>query len=109
MNQVENPIDRHRAAFIGTIAGFHLLLSVAVFFLNAGVSMSRFDGMGPSDLTAFLINGAFELLSFPLLTTMLLLKFANTGMWGWLGFLANSVLWGWVGWRAVRFRRSRSI
>lgn len=104
---MKNRIDHHRATIIGTIATVHFLLSVALFFLRVGEGMSRFDGAGPPDLTTLLLNGAFEILSFPLLTAFLLLKIANTGIWGWLLILANSVLWGCAGWKAIRFRRSR--
>jgi len=44
MKQDENRIDRRRAAIFGTITAVHFVLSVVVFFLNAGVSNSRFDG-----------------------------------------------------------------
>jgi hypothetical protein len=107
MEQIENRIDDHRAKVIGTIAALHFLLSVVLFFVCSAVSSSRFDGGGPSDVTAFLLKGAFEILSFPLLTAILALKIANTGIWGWLFFLGNSLVWGWAGWRAIRFWRSR--
>jgi hypothetical protein len=107
MKQIENRIDHHRATIIGTIATAHLLVSVVLFFVCGAVTMSRFDGGGPSELTAFLLNGAFEILGLPLLSPILLLKIAHTGIWGWLFFLGNSLLWGWAGWRAIRFWRSR--
>jgi len=103
----ENRFDHHRARVVCTIAGVHFLLSVAMFLLRMASSNSRFDGGGPSDLTALLLNSAFEVLSFPLLSAILWLKIANTGIWGWLGFIGNSLLWGWAGWRAIRFWRSR--
>jgi len=103
----ENRFDHHPAKIVGTIAGVHFLLSVAMFILSMASTNSRFDGGGPSDLTALLLNSAFEILSFPLLSTILWLKIANTGMWGWLGFIGNSLLWGWACWRAMRFWRSR--
>jgi len=107
MEQTENRMDHRRAKIIGTIAAVHFLLSVALFFLWAASSMSRFDGEGPSDLTHLLLTSAFETLSFPVWKTVQLLQIRNTGVWGWLGFLCNSVLWGWAGWRAIRFWRSR--
>jgi hypothetical protein len=107
MEQIENRIDRQRAKIIGAITAVHFLLSVVFFFLWAASSNLRFDGEGPSDLTHLLLGSAFQILSFPLLTTFLLLKIANTGMWGWLVFLGNSALWGWAGWKALRFWRSR--
>ena len=107
MEPIESRVDLHRARIIGAIAAVHFLLSVALFFLNGAISMSRFDGGGPSDLTALLLKSTFEMLSFPLLMGLLLMKIANTGLWGWLGFLTNSLLWGWAGWRAIHFRRSR--
>jgi hypothetical protein len=109
VNQIENPIDHRRTTIICTIVAVHLLLSVLLFFLWGAVTMSRFDGGGPADFPALLVNGAFKVLCFPLLTALLLLEIPNTGMWGWLGFLGNSVLWGWVGWRAIRFWRSRQV
>ena len=107
MNQNETRLDHHRATTIGTIAAVHFLLSVALFLLSLASSNLRFDGGGPSDLTALLLNSTFKMLSFPLLTAAWLLKTASAGVWGWLWFLGNSVLWGWAGWRAIRFWRSR--
>jgi hypothetical protein len=107
MKQADGRIEHHRTRIIGTIAAAHFLLSVAFFFLSMASSMSRFDGAGPSDLTALLLNGAFETLWFPLALGFTMLKIANTGVWGWIPVLANSVLWGWAGWRAIRFLRSR--
>lgn len=106
MEQIENPVDHHRAKIIGTIAIVHFLLTVSLFFVVTGNSMAQFDGRGLSSFPTLLLNGAFHVLSFPLLTGFLLLKIANTGIWGWLPFVANSLLWGWAGWRVVRFRRS---
>ncbi|HYJ41753.1 MAG TPA: hypothetical protein VEW08_13255 [Steroidobacteraceae bacterium] len=107
MNLNEDRVDHHRAMIIGTIAAVHFLLSVALFFLMMASGMSRFEGRGPSDLTHHLLNSAFEIWTFPLVTGFRLLEIANTGIWGWLVFLGNSALWGWVGWRAIRFWRSR--
>lgn len=107
MKHVKNRIDTRGARIIGTIAIVHLLLSVVLFFLWGASTMSSFDSGVPPGLTALLVKSAFEILSFPLLTALLLLKTAGTGMWGWLGFLANSLLWGWAGWEATRFRRYR--
>ena len=100
-------MHHHRARTIATIAAVHFLLSIALFLLSLASSNSRFDGGGPSDLAALLLNSAFAMLSFPLVTAALLLKTASAGVWGWLWFLGNSVLWGWAGWRAIRFWRSR--
>ena len=69
--------------------------------------MSRFDGGGPADLVDLLLKNVFEILRFPLATTFQLLEIRNTGVWGWLMYLANSVLWGWAGWRSIRYWRSR--
>lgn len=86
MEPIESRVDLHRARIIGAIAAVHFLLSVALFLLNGAISMSRFDGGGPSDLTALLLKSAFEFLSFPLLMGLLLLKIANTGLWDGSGF-----------------------
>lgn len=107
MEQLANRIDQRRATIIGSIAAVHFVVCVALFFLMLASSMSRFDGAGPSDFADLLVKGAFQISSFPLVTGFLLLKIANTGVWGWLPVLANSVLWGWAGWRAIRFWRSR--
>ena len=109
MKKNENRIEHRRATIICTIAAVHFLLSVVLLFLVAGASMSRFDGGGPSDLTALLLKSAFEILRFPLATAIELLEIRNTGVWGWLVFIGNSLLWGWAGWRAIRFWRSRHV
>ena len=109
MHQDENRIDHRRATIISTITAVHFLLSVVLLFLVAGASMSRFDGEGPSDLTALLLKNAFEIWRFPLATAFELLEIRNTGVWGWFVYLANSVLWGWAGWRAILFWRSRHV
>jgi hypothetical protein len=109
MKHNENRIDSHGAKAVCTIAAVHFLLSVVLFVLWGATTMSSFDHGTPPDLTALLVKTAFEILSFPLSTAILLLKIANTGMWGWLGFLANSLLWGWAGWRAIRFWREREV
>jgi hypothetical protein len=107
MKHTEDQIEHRRTTIISTIAAVHFLLSVVLLFLVAGTSMSRFDGGGPAYLTALLLKNAFELLRFPLATAFQLLEIRNTGVWGWLVYLANSVLWGWAGWRAIRYWRSR--
>jgi hypothetical protein len=107
MKQIEDRLDHHRAKIFGTITVLHFLLSVALFFLWGAVVSSRFDAGGPPDLTLILVNGAFKILSFPLLMGILLLKIPDTGIWGWLLFLGNSLLWGWAGWSAIRVWRSR--
>jgi hypothetical protein len=76
-----------------------------LFFVGSAITMSRLDGEGPSDAIALLVDGAFAILSFPLLIAFQMLKIANTGAWGWLLLLGNSLLWGWAGWRAVRHRQ----
>jgi len=107
MEQTENRIDHHRARIIGTITAAHFLLSVALFLLMLASGNARFEGGGPSDLTQLLLDGAFQILSFPLWAAFLRLRIADPGIWAWLAFLANSVLWGWAAWRAIRFWRSR--
>jgi hypothetical protein len=107
MQHTKNPIEHRRTTIISTITAVHFLLSVVLLFLAAGASMSRFDGGGPADLPALLLKNAFEILRFPLATTFTLLEIRNTGVWGWLVYLANSALWGWAGWRAIHYWRSR--
>jgi len=106
-DHVENLIDRRRTIIIGTITAAHFLLTAAMLFLVGAASMSRFDGGGPSELAMLLLRGAFQVLTLPLVTPLLMLKIPDTGLWGWALFLANSALWGWAGWRLIRLSRIR--
>jgi hypothetical protein len=109
MSLIEASVDHRRATIIGVVAVFHFLITAALFFLLMASGSSRFEGGGPPDLVYQLLKGTFSILISPALTAALYLKIANTGTWGWLGFLGNSALWGWVGWRVIRSWRSRRV
>jgi hypothetical protein len=109
MGRTRLPLNHRRASIICAIATTHLLLWVALFVLWTADTMARFDGSHDSGLGTLVLNGAYEALSFPLVTAFQLLKVARLGIFGWLAILSNSFVWGWVAWRGIRFWRTRGV
>jgi uncharacterized membrane protein len=107
MERTRVPLDHRRALILGAFATVHFVLWVALFAIWTADTMARFDGRRDSGLGTSLLNGAYETLSFPLVTGLQLVNVTGLGFWGWLVIVGNSLAWGWVAWRAIRLRRMR--
>jgi ABC-type uncharacterized transport system permease subunit len=84
-----------KPSVIFIVAGIHFLLCFVFFFISFGISMDRFDTGRSLTLIERGIQGASEVLFFPLGTLFLSLAPKNIpNAAQYIPFILNSLLWG---------------
>ena len=99
-----------RLSGVIAITVVHLLLTVVLFGVAAGMSLSRLDSGGAPSLLEQAASLVTDVLLLPVARPVI--EFApaswNPGLWGYLILVLNSAIWGMVGSLLLSRLRSQS-